>query len=264
MNERMITFNPLRSSGMPRVQYIKPEAMYSHISEIQTASWVLFPAYWQVNTLSYALKKRIFPSVSTYHLGHNKIEQTRALMAVAPNHIPQTLIAANTDAGLDEVRDRFDFPVIGKDVRSAQGKGVFLLKNRRDLKDYAADRETLYIQEQLPIDRDLRVVYVGDKVIASYWRIGDGTSHLNNVAQGGTICYSPVPLEALELVTGIAQELGIDHAGFDMALVDGHWYVLEFNVFFGTKGLSPLKLPVGLIIQDYLEGRARSLLTEVG
>ena len=47
-------------------------------------------------------------------------------------------------------------------------------------------------------------------------------------------------------------QLGVDHAGFDIALVDGYPYVLEFNRLFGNKGLA-----AGHELQDAILGYLR-------
>ncbi len=57
---RFITFNPLRTIGIPDLHYIKPELMFRQKEEILQADWVLFPEYWQVNSLVYGLKKNLF------------------------------------------------------------------------------------------------------------------------------------------------------------------------------------------------------------
>jgi len=72
MMPRYISFNPIRSIGIPCVAYLKPGDMVHSIHAVKNAIAVLFPEYWQINPLVYALKKRIFPSVPTYHLGHDK------------------------------------------------------------------------------------------------------------------------------------------------------------------------------------------------
>jgi ribosomal protein S6--L-glutamate ligase len=96
----------------------------------------------------------------------------------------------------------------------------------------------LYLQEYLPIRRDLRVVWVGRQVIAAYWRVGAEAAFHNNVARGGSVDFDNVPAEALALVARVATELGVDHAGFDVAEVDGHYYLLEFNTLFGNEALN--------------------------
>ena len=62
---------------------------------------------------------------------------------------------------------------------------------------YVDNNEVLYIQEKLPIDRDLRIVYVGDRVVASYWRIAAEGSFHNNIAKGGSYDFGNIPSGAV-------------------------------------------------------------------
>nr|WP_279326665.1 hypothetical protein [Bacillus kexueae] len=222
---------------MKNVRYIKPENMFRHIEEIKEAEYLLFPEYWQVNTLYYGLKKDIFPSISTYHLGHTKVEMTRVLQATFPLHVPFTLIRANTVSNQQEILETFAFPFIAKDIRNSMGRGVFYIKNASDFIKYVETHDVLYVQELLPIEKDMRIVYVGDQVIESYWRVNEQHEFLTNVSQGGKVIYDDIPQEAIQLVESIARSLCINHAGFDIAEVDGHYYIFEFNVFFGNTGL---------------------------
>lgn len=211
--------------------------MFMHIDEIREAEYILFPEYWQVNTLYYGLKKEIFPSISTYHLGHTKVEMTRVLQATFPQHIPYTLIRANTVVNQQEILDTFPFPFIAKDIRNSMGRGVYFIQGPSDFLKYVETHDVLYVQELLPIEKDMRIVYVGDQVIEAYWRVNEQHEFLTNVSQGGVIIYDNIPPKAIELVEMIAKTLNINHAGFDIAEVDGHYYVFEFNVFFGNTGL---------------------------
>jgi len=253
MVRNWITFNALRTLRIPGIRYIKPEHFFRHREAISAASWLLFPEHWQVNVLVYAWKKRIFPSASTLHLGHSKVEMTRAFWAVCPEHVPYTEILANTETNVRAVLDTFTFPFIAKEVRSARGCGVYVITDEAAFQAYAARSEVLYVQELLPIDRDIRVVVVGNNVLAAYWRIGRPGIHVNNVAQGGTISFEPVPRSVIDLVVHVARTLGIDHAGFDVALVDGHPYLLEFNALFGNEALNRLGIRVEEAIVRYLE-----------
>jgi len=237
MKMHYISFNPFRTLGIPNVQYVKPENMLKEELKIKTASWLLFPEYWQVNSLVYGWQKKIFPSINTYHLGHDKIEMTRLFQVIAPGNVPHTLILGNKEGIADQIIDELSFPFIAKVIRSSEGKGVSLIQNRKELNKYLLENQTLYLQEYLPINRDLRVVYIGDRVFSAYWRIGQGDNFRNNLAQGGEISYQNIPEEAVKLVENIARQTGINHAGFDITVVDGHYYLLEFNVFFGNKGL---------------------------
>ena len=248
---RLITFDPYRALGIPNVTYIKPELIMAKREQIEDADWVLFPEYWQVNLLHYVWGKKIFPSISTYHLGHDKVEMTRALQAAVPQHVPYTVITASSDTAHESIMEQFDFPFVAKEIRSSMGRGVHLITNPAQLKEYIEGNDVLYIQEYLPIDRDLRIVYVGDKVVFSYWRIGQ-EGFKNNIAQGGIIDFSPVPKAVVDVVENLAARLKINHAGFDVALVDDHPYFFEFNVMFGNQALTKSDVPIGKYILDYI------------
>ncbi len=248
---RLITFNALRSLDIQGAHYIKPENYLQSLDHVREAEWVLFPEYWQVNSLIYGLKRRIFPSPATYHLGHDKIEQTRAFMTVAPQNVPWTEILPSTESSIEQVLEYFDFPFVAKVVRSSMGNGVYLIESRRDFLDYAAQNDILYVQEYLPIQRDLRVVWVGNEVVSAYWREQTDGFH-NNVAQGGVLNFDAIPPAALELVRHVATSLGIDHAGFDVAVVQGHCYLIEFNVLFGLDGLNHQGIRLGDYITKHL------------
>lgn len=234
---RLVSFDALRVLGFPNTTLIKPEHWLRERERVRTADWVLFPAYWQLPPLVFGLNARIFPSLGTYITGHTKVEMTRALEAVVPSHLPTTLIAANTPNAADEIFYQMLVPFVAKTPKSSMGDGVFMITNERDWRQYLAQTDIIYAQEYLPIDRDLRVVWVGDRVIDAYWRIGAGLSFRNNVAKGGQIMRGPAPEVALDLVARAARALGIDHAGFDVAMVGGHPYILEFNRLFGTRGV---------------------------
>ncbi len=252
---KLVSFDMLRTLKMKDVVHVKADYYLKEKESLWSADWLLFPEYWQVNSLVYGMKKRIFPSISTYHLGHDKIEMTRVLSQVAPAHIPYTEIKANTENNIEYIMEVFDYPFVAKDVRSSMGNGVYLIECRKDFLDYCCRAEVLYVQEYLPIDRDMRLVYVGDRVIAGYWRVAGEHSFKNNVAQGGSVLYDEIPIEAIKLVERIAKELDIDHAGFDVAYVDGYYYIFEFNVMFGTSGLLSQNIDYMGAIKSYLESK---------
>ncbi len=250
---KLVTFDPFRTLGLPGVRYIKPEHMATQRDELADADWLLFPAYWQLHSLHYVLRRPIFPSLASYHLGHDKVEMTRALRLACPEHVPDTEILGANHQGISQLLDTWRFPYVAKRVRSSQGEGVFLIENRQQLLDYAASTEVLYIQKLLPIVRDLRVVVVGREIVAAYWR--EGESFHNNVARGARVRTDlPVPEAAVEMVRAVAARLGIDHAGFDVAWVDNYPYLLEFNRLFGNRGIPDLPQRIGHAMRAYLLG----------
>ena len=251
---RLISFNPFRTLGIDGVHYLKPEQMFREAAALRLADWLLYPEYWQVNSLAYGLKSRLFPSLASYHLGHDKIEQTRAFLTVVPKHVPHTLILPSTPSAIEQILEEMSLPLVAKQVRSSMGEGVFMIESPRQLREYAERNEILYVQEYLPLQRDLRVVWVGNEVIGAYWReLGDGFHF--NVARGGQINYEDIPDCALALVREVALALEIDHAGFDIALIDGYPWLLEFNLLFGLDGLNRLGINVGERVLSYLQAQ---------
>jgi ribosomal protein S6--L-glutamate ligase len=252
---RLVSFDPLRTYDLPGVCAVRPENWIRSREEILAADWVLFPETWQVNALYYGWKKRIFPSLASYHIGYSKIEMTRAFDSVCPESVPITRIVASTDTGIAQILDEFCFPFVVKDARSSMGEGVRLVRNRAEFREFAASHPVLYVQEYLPIQRDLRVVVVGSSALAAYWRQAPEGGFHNNVARGGRISFEDVPLEAVRLVERVSADLGIDHAGFDVAVLEDRFYLLEFNVRFGHEALRERGIRIGPRILEVLRGR---------
>ncbi|WP_102348124.1 ATP-grasp domain-containing protein [Bacillus sp. Marseille-P3661] len=250
---KMVSFNAFRTMGIPGVHYIKPANMYKELEIIRQADIVLFPETWQVQALVYGLKKRIFPSIETLQVGFSKVEMTRALWTVAPENVPYTEILANSPNNVEYVLETFPFPFVAKEVRNSMGKGVFLIKGEKEFREYAEHNDVLYVQEYLENDgKDLRICVVGDQIFASYWRVGLEGEFLHNVAQGGDLCFDFIPQDACELVLKIAKDLNINHAGFDVMVSGGKFYILEFNVLFGNQGINSMGLSVENAIYNYL------------
>ena len=249
---RLLSFNPYRTLGIPGVSYLKPEQMLSHRDTVLAADAVLFPHAWQLNVLCYVWRRHVFPSPATYDLGYDKVEMTRAFQALAPDNVPHTLIVSPSEAGIQQVLDELDLPLVVKEPRNSMGRGVALIETAAELREWAARVDVLYAQEYLQADADLRVVWVGDQVLSAYWRRGgDGFHH--NVARGGAADFDAIPLPALNLVRDIATGLGVDHAGFDIMMIDGHPWLLEFNTLFGNEALHRRGVRVEPAIFSYLQ-----------
>lgn len=251
----LITFDLFRSLNMPGIRNMKPEDIFQKRPDIQQADWILFPPHSLVNLLVYGFQKSIFPTISTYHLGYDKIQMIRAFMARFPENTPQTLICPNEEHHRQRLLDQMTFPFVAKEIRNSQGRGVFLIESRKDFIQYCAKNETLYIQEYLDIKRDLRIIWVGNRVVLSYWRTAAPGNFLNNVSAGGEIDFADIPQAAVDLVSDVCKTLQINYAGFDVAEIYGNFYLLEYNLFFGTQALSDQKIMLGPVIYEYLKNR---------
>lgn len=249
---KIVSFDPFRGSKIPNIRYIKPQLFLREINTIKEADWIIYPEYWQVNSLVYGLKKKIFPNINSYHIGHDKIEITRALLSISPEIVPITEILNNTDNNKEYILDTFSFPFVAKEIRNSCGRGVFLIHNRKEFNEYCSKNEILYIQEYLPISRDMRIIYMGDEILCGYWRVGQKDSFKNNIAVGGSIKFDKISVKAMDLVFATAKQLGINHAGFDVVELGDQYYILEFNTLFGLEGIKKLNIDVDSKIYEYL------------
>jgi len=247
---RLVSFDPFRGLGLAQ-QFIKPEHWLRDLPLLRAADVLLYPESWQVSGLHHVLRKNIFPNLASYHLGWDKIEMTRAFQLCVPESVPETLILPANALAAERALDVLGLPLVVKEPRNSMGRGVALIEGRADLLRWIGEVDILYAQQYLPNNGDVRVAWIGRQVAAAYWRRNVEGFH-NNVARGGTIDFSQVPLAAIELVQRTATVLGVDHAGFDVMLVDGHPFLLEFNVHFGNEALNQAGIDLKPLILGYL------------
>lgn len=248
---KIVSFDPFRTLHLAGVTYVKPEHWLARSELLQAADWVLFPGAWQLDVLEYVLGCRVFPSPATLRLGVDKVVMTRAMQAAFPHWMPATLILPGTPAAQEEVLDTFTLPFVVKVPRESMGRGVQLIRTQREFRDWCERHPVIYAQQYLPIHRDLRVVWIGDAIAGAYWR-ASSDGFLNNVAQGGQVDFEDVPAAALDAVSAIARRFGIDHAGFDIAWLDGEIQLFEFNVLFGNQALVSRGMRIERNIHDWL------------
>jgi ribosomal protein S6--L-glutamate ligase len=200
-----------------------------------------------------ALGKRVFPA-NHYRFMGDKIKQTELFTLLDIPH-PRTRIYYGRDKARRILAD-FSFPFIGKIPRaSSKGKGVFFIKTWEDLHDYLEQCSPAYIQEYLPIERDLRVVLVGAKAVHAYWRIARPGEFRTNVSQGARISLEGIPTEALSFAECVARACRFGEVGLDICSAGGSYLVLEANMVYGLKGFAEAGLDIyQLLNQRALEG----------
>jgi ribosomal protein S6--L-glutamate ligase len=192
-----------------------------------------------------------FPCYHTYACAQDKIKQSVLFDWFDIPHPRTRVFYGNRQKST--IRDHFNFPFVAKMPRgSALGKGVFLIEDNGDLDAYLSEFSPAYIQEYLPIDRDIRVVVIGRKAVHAYWRKAPEGDFRCNVAVGGEICLDPVPVDAIDLAIFTARRCRWDDVGIDICCHRGKYYVLEANMKYGREGfkragIDYLRLMEGLI-----------------
>ena len=118
------------------------------------------------------------------------------------------------------------------------GRGVFLIRNNDDLDQYCNRSAVAYIQQYLPIDRDIRVVIIGSRVAHAYWRIASHEEFRSNVSRGGQISFDNIPEEALNLALETAKRCGWNDVGIDICEYRQEYFLLEANMKYGKEGFN--------------------------
>lgn len=212
-----------------------------HLALIRRARRIFYPTSAFAAQLT-SMGKRIFPSLECHLYAGDKIQQTILLGLLDLPH-PRTRIFYGRQR--EKIREHFGFPLVAKTPRnSARGEGVFLINDQGELDDYLKAHKVAYIQERLPIDRDVRVVVVNFEPVCAYWRLAPPGEHRSNLAVGGVMDPNGVPPAAVELAVEAARLANLDEVGVDVAMAGGGPLILEFNMKYGHRG--PAKLGVDI------------------
>jgi ribosomal protein S6--L-glutamate ligase len=218
---------------------------------IRRADKIYYPTSFYADLLD-ALGKKTFPSYHTYKCVQDKIKQTALLDLLDLPH-PRTRVFYG-DRQKQLISNHFTFPFIGKIPRgSALGRGVYLIRNAKELRNYLDQVSPAYIQEHLPIDRDMRVVVIGRRVIHAYWRIAPENEYRSNLAVGGKISLAPVPEEARSLALQVARACCWDDVGIDICENNGQFYILEANMKYGREGFRQAGLDYAKVMESLIE-----------
>jgi len=212
---------------------------FSDYSEEETsliinAQRVYYPSTFYADMFD-AMGKNIFPSVHNYRFVQDKIKQSALFNLLRIPHPKTRIFYAKSKR--EKILLYFRFPFIGKIPRgSAMGRGVFLVRNPDELEQYCCLTKVAYIQEYLPIDRDIRVVIIGDRIVQAYWRINPPGEFRSNVALGADISFDHIPERALVLALDTARRCGWNDVGIDICECQNRFYVLEANMKYGKAG----------------------------
>ncbi|MBU1194155.1 MAG: ATP-grasp domain-containing protein [Proteobacteria bacterium] len=216
--------------------------------QIKAAKKIFYPTAFYADLFN-AMGKQTFPSFHTYKFAVDKIKQSAAFQMSDIPH-PQTRVFYGENQKT-EILNSFDFPFIAKIPRgSAKGCGVFLIRTPEDLAQFLVIKGPAYIQEYLPIDRDMRIIIIGKKIRLAYWRIAAENNFKTNISQGGAISFDPLPQKALDLALVTAQKCQWDDVGIDIIEHENKFYVLEGNMKYGTKGFKAAGIDYKKLLLD--------------
>lgn len=218
---------------------------------IRKAENIYYPTTFYADLFD-AAGKKTFPSYHTYKCVQDKIKQTALLNLLDIPH-PRTKVFYGK-RWLSSLSEHFNFPFIAKIPRgSAMGRGVYLIRNEAELSAYAELTPPAYIQEYLPIDRDIRVVVIGSRVVHAYWRIAAPGEFRSNIAAGAKVSLASVPQKALDLALHTARRCRWDDVGIDICEYKGDFYVIEANMKYGKEGFRQAGIDYIRLMESMIE-----------
>ncbi|MFH1544956.1 MAG: RimK family alpha-L-glutamate ligase [archaeon] len=167
-------------------------------------------------------------------------------------HVPKTIVL--NPKAIEEVKTFSSKEIVVKDISGKRGSDLFKCK-KEELHSLMKklDKEKNYIiQEFIPIEKELRILVVGDKVLGAFSKETCDWKH--NIALGAKPIPFPLTEELKEIALKAAKSVQLEITGVDVALSKGKWFVLETNRSPQFKGFeSATKINVAEEIVKYLE-----------
>lgn len=172
----------------------------------------------------------------------NKV-RTLQIMARKGIPIPETVFSINPDNIDEQIKLLGGPPVIIKLQEGTQGLGVILAESRKSAKSiidtfYKMDTSILlqhYIEEAN--GEDIRIIVVGNKVVASMKRTSDLDDFRSNVHRGAdAVAIKPTAKEQF-IALNATKHLGLGVAGVDLMRSKKGPVLIEVNASPGLKGI---------------------------
>lgn len=172
----------------------------------------------------------------------NKV-RTLQIMARKGIPIPETLFSINPDNIGDQIRILGGAPVIIKLQEGTQGRGVILAESQKSAKSiidtfYKMDTSILlqrYVEEAN--GEDIRIIVVGNKVVASMKRTSQLDDFRSNVHRGGNTEKVSISSKERQIALDATKYLGLGVAGVDLMRSKKGPVLIEVNASPGLKGI---------------------------
>ncbi len=180
---------------------------------------------------SYLKHKRVpfSESVLGYNPGYfpNKIYQSFLLLK-NKIPIPQTVALSATKVAL-RIPEYMNYPFVLKNPDSSQGKGIYLIKNKKDLSEIKLENCFYICQEYIKHKFSFRLLTLGGKIVGAVKNINARGEFKSNVSRGGRTIQTTLSKDLKDLTKRIFQVIPYDFAGIDLLRRDNKFFVLEVN-----------------------------------
>lgn len=155
---------------------------------------------------------------------------------------PKTLIVSPLTS-LEKITSTFEFPIILKRPDSAASRGVYKVKNEKELelkmKELFLSSELFIAQEYIPSEYDWRIGILEGKALyackyfmaRNHWQIYKWNTNKSNARVGKveTFLVDEAPKEVVEIALKAANAIGDGFYGVDLKYKDGKVCIIEVN-----------------------------------
>src|SRR6056297_1451080 len=194
------------------------------------------------------IKKPIFPDMNMYFAYGDKIKENE-IFNYFGLPTPKTYITYNREDAL-KISEKIKYTFVLKDAHVYGGWHVYKIKNREEADKYVNKifssrglkhgqsimKDYFLAQEMVEVDKDLRVIIIGDKVVCAYWRQAEAGGWKHNINQGSKPNFKNIPRKALKLCLDFHKKLGFHWMSYDLFITSkGKVLMNEFSCNFGIK-----------------------------
>jgi len=178
---------------------------------------------------------------NTFTFAHDKL-LTQLILQQNEVPMPETYLAATPEAA-KKILEGMNYPIVMKFPQGTQGKGVMFADSFASansmLDALTALRQPFLIQEYIDTEgADLRVIVVGDKVVAAMQRKAESGEKRANIHAGGKGVAINVDPVTAKIAVKAAQVIGADVCAVDILEGVKGPLVLEVNISPGLQGIT--------------------------
>lgn len=212
---------------------------------------------------------RVFNPSGVVDVCGDKILTSLALVRAGLPH-PETVLAVTPDAALEAI-ERVGYPAVLKPAVGSWGRLLSKVNDRDAAETLIEHKQSLrspihnvyYVQEYVDKpDRDLRVIVIGDEVVAAVYRRSD--HWITNTARGATTAVCTVTDELRSLALRAAAAVGGGILAVDLLeRAGGELLVTEVNHTMEFHGLAAVaEVDIADLVVDHVDRNSPTDLVE--
>lgn len=182
------------------------------------------------------------------------------ILMAASIRVPKTYYSYDLYYAERVVRENLGYPFILKVLEGTQGIGVYLVRNE----DEASGLFTKHITKNIRVllqefisefqGKDLRLIVIGNEVVASMMRIAQEGDFRSNIHRGGIGENVAISQQEIEMAIKATKILGLQMAGVDLLRSKNGPLIIEVNSSPGIEGIEGVtNKPIAEKLIEYIE-----------